>query len=489
MPIVDQFEPVSVAQPKIEIMKKSLLYTSCLTASLLALAPGVNAQTNVWWDNNGAATATSGTWDTTSPNWNISSNLNASTFQFTNDNFAIFSGGGGTIASMTISVPGPVTCQGLGNGTTFSGTASGAYITTLTLSGVGPITLPAGAWPFECGNGPAPTTLITGPIAGPGGIVQHNSGALELLGTKTYPGGNPVNGGQILWYNNNNSFGTGPITNTGASSLEIAAGVSGTITLANPLVLNTASVLNFASGNTICTGPVTLGATTQLKNNGASTTTLTMSGAISGAFGINYQCGNGGKMVLSGPNTYTGASIIGTAGSGTILSVSSINSVSSPAQQANSSLGKPSSAANGTIAIGSTTGTATLVYTGAGETSDRVINLAGTTGGATIEMDGTGPLVLTSPFTATGVGNKTLTLQGTSTATNSIMGPIVDNASADKTALTKTQAGPWVLNGTNTFTANITNSGGTLVIGGAGNLGSGNYAGTIADTASLVYSS
>ena len=56
------------------------------------------------------------------------------------------------------------------------------------------------------------------------------------------------------------------------------------------------------------------------------------------------------------------------------------------------------------------------------ETSDRVINLAGTSGGAIIENDGSGPLVFSSSVTATAMGSKTLTLQGTSTDTNSLLG-------------------------------------------------------------------
>ena len=103
----------------------------------------------------------------------------------------------------------------------------------------------------------------------------------------------------------------------------------------------------------------------------------------------------------------------------------------------------PASAAAGTINIGNSTFTSTLIYTGSGETSDRVINLVGTTGGATIEMDGTGPLVLTSALTATGVGAKTLTLQGSSTAANSIA-KVVDSSSG-ATAIAKAQAGTWVI--------------------------------------------
>jgi autotransporter-associated beta strand protein len=142
---------------------------------------------------------------------------------------------------------------------------------------------------------------------------------------------------------------------------------------------------------------------------------------------------------------------------------------------ASSSLGKPSSVANGTINIGSSSVTGTLVYTGGGETSDRVINLAGTTGGATLQNEGTGALVFTSAFTATGAGDKKLTLQGANTDNNEISGKIVNNSSANITSVTKAGAGKWILSGANTYSGNTTlgSSSGILGIGNASALGTG----------------
>ena len=461
------------------------------------LAHQAGAQTAQWWDNNGASNPSSGTWDTTTTNWANSSTLTASTVAFTNGNFPIFTASSSTnLGTLTVTVPGAVTCEGLGNGTTSGGSASGSYVTNLIFNGAGSINLPSGAWPFECGNGPAPGTIINVPITGPGGIIQHNSGTLYLYGNNSYSGGTTATGGQIINYNNNNSFGTGPITNsTGSTSLLTTNSSTHIVTLANPFYMNSGTaVFNFGSGNTISTGPWYLGTTTQLKDNGG-TAPLTLSGAISsvgGAYGLTLETPGGATITLSGPNTYIGPTAIGVQGATTTVSVSSINSVNTPAQQASSSLGVPSSAANGTIAMASTTFAGKLVYTGPGETSDRVINLAGTTGGAIIEMDGAGPLVLTSPFTTTGNGIKTLTLQGSSTAANTISGAIVNSTSA--TTLTKAQAGSWILAGNNTFTGPITNSGGgTLTIGGSGDLGdsggNGSYTGIITNSATFVYAS
>jgi len=158
--------------------------------------------------------------------------------------------------------------------------------------------------------------------------------------------------------------------------------------------------------------------------------------------------------VLNGANTYTGTTSV-SAGT---LSIISIKSVSGGA----SAVGAPITAGNGTIAIGSSTIAGTLVYTGTGDSSDRVINLAGTTGGATIDQSGTGVLSFTSALTATGVGAKTLTLQGSSAGTASITAAIVNGSGT--TSLTKTGSGEWTLSGVNTYTGATTISAGTLLV-------------------------
>jgi autotransporter-associated beta strand protein len=104
---------------------------------------------------------------------------------------------------------------------------------------------------------------------------------------------------------------------------------------------------------------------------------------------------------------------------------------------------------------------------GTGETTDRVINLAGTTGGGTIDQSGTGLLQLTSAFTATGAGVKTLTLQGSTGGTGEIAGAIVDNSSTNKTSVTKAGTGTWTLSGSNTYTGATIVNAGTLLVNGS----------------------
>src|SRR5580658_2518520 len=95
------------------------LSTALFAASICLglLANYASGQTNEYWDNNGASAATSGTWDNTTHNWALTSSLTASTGTFTNDNFAVFAGGSTTITALTITVPGAVTCEGIGDGT------------------------------------------------------------------------------------------------------------------------------------------------------------------------------------------------------------------------------------------------------------------------------------------------------------------------------------------------------------------------------------
>ncbi len=121
-----------------------------------------------------------------------------------------------------------------------------------------------------------------------------------------------------------------------------------------------------------------------------------------------------------------------------------------------------------TINIGSTTTGATLSIVGnnatlANLTTSKVINLAGTTGGATIlaNQTGTSPgVIFNADFTASGAGAKTLILGGANIGANTINGAIVNSTS--NTAVTKIDAGRWILGGVNTYTGATTIANGTL---------------------------
>ncbi len=206
-------------------------------------------------------------------------------------------------------------------------------------------------------------------------------------------------------------------------------------------------------------GPVTLAGDMTGTNDGivgSNAGTGTISGTISETGGSRVLSkSGGGAIALTGPNTFTGKTAILNGA----LSAGSLNNVAGGS--ASSSLGVPTTVANGTIDIGNVAATGQLIYTGAGETTDRVINLNGTTGGATLTQSGAGNLKFASDFTATGLGNKTLTLQGSTAGTGEIAGAIVNSAGLN-TGLTKNGTGTWTLGGSNTYTGTTTVNAGTL---------------------------
>lgn len=300
-------------------------------------------------------------------------------------------------------------------------------------------------------------TTFSGSYSGTGTLTKSGSG------TETFSAANSfssvaLNAGRIN-VQDSGALGSGTITVTPtANVLLVNNGSSLTVTLNNPMTLNASAFtvdLSANSGDTLNLNGKISGAADWKKDNTAST----------------------GKVVLgNSANDFTGSV---TVFAGT-LGINSIANVGGGA----SSLGAPTTVASGTVKLGSTTSTATLQYTGSGHTSDRVIDLAGTTGGATIDASGTGPLVLSSALTASGAGIKTLTLTGTSTAANTIAGPIVDNSSANTTSLTKSGAGTWVLSAANTFSGKVAINAGVLSVNAVNRLGA-LPASAVADQVSL----
>lgn len=468
--------------PSIPIQKtmKRLKFISpflCLLLSFLANKAGAAV---ISWDPNGTTSiGGSGTWDTSGLNWSTSTSeaqvSTGSLVAWNNatgvTNAACFSAGpssGSSQGTFTIAVNSAINMGGIYNGALNPGSDF------LTFSGTGSFNLASGQASFDTAGTVAGTTTIIIPITGVGPLASQGSGSLFLFGTNTYSGGTSLQGTGGVNFDNNGSFGTGPIT-WGVSGTVLATpandshgntGATGPITITNSVVTISGSqiIVGLAGAPLTFSGPWTLPAsgTVSLQYQPVSTT-MTISGVIGGAAGFTKT--GVGTLVLSGANTNSGQTVIANG----LLSVNSLNKVTSGS--ASSSLGHPTTAANGTIGLGATTTAGTLIYTGVGETTDRVLNLAGTTGGATIENDGSGPVTFTSALTASGAASKTLTIQGTSTAANTIAGVIVNNSSANKTSLTKAQGGTWVLSGANTYTGNTSVTGGTLDLASGGSIG------------------
>jgi autotransporter-associated beta strand protein len=211
--------------------------------------------------------------------------------------------------------------------------------------------------------------------------------------------------------------------------------------------------INVTGGNLSLNASGTYGAV-NLEASRTITANITGSqrvGAIAGEGSTLTKTGTGTTSLLSA-SSYTGATSIQ---NGSLV----VNSL--PALGITGGLGAPTTAANGTIAIGSGATTGVLRYVGGGDTTDRVVNLSGTTGGATIDASGSGALVFTSAFTASGAGTKTLTLTGTSTAANSI--GFIPTVSSGTLSVNKTGSGLWRMTGASTYTGRLTVLDGTIV--------------------------
>lgn len=363
-----------------------------------------------------------------------------------------------TAGTMTISLPFKFTT----NVPTITTTSGG----TLTVSG----NVDNFSWTITCaGTG---TLSISGVLSGSGGIIKNGSGTLNFTNTNTYTGGTTLNTG-ILSTSQAGGFGniSGAITINGGTLRSSRGSV---LTLNNyPFTINASFSITGALGNfNLGSGAVTLTANVTITTSFAGTTFFSFAGAVSGGFNIIHA--GSGYLAFTGTNsTFTGT-YSETSSWGTY--VSNLANLSS-----NSSLGAPSSIANGTINFNGGTNTNQLIFDGStNTTSSRVINLGGTTGGLSVYnlMDNSYAVTLTSNFTATGSGNKTLTLRGGNTASNTISGIIPDPASG-AISLTVDDASNYILSGNNTYTGTTTITSGSL------RLGAGSTTGQISNTSNV----
>jgi autotransporter-associated beta strand protein len=422
------------------------------------------------------------------------------------------------IGETTIAGPGTVKVSSIGTsgnpgnlGTNaVIGIGSGTTAGTLNYTGTGETTDRTVDLSGTTGGATIDTTGASGGLVFSGNFTASGAGGIKTLTLQGNTNNNAINGvvmdsagGATSLIKNGSGTWTlgGANTYTGTTTLRNGAlSVSSLGTIGNPGNLGEGSIIGLGQGNNAVilqytgagettdhifdlqgtTGSVTIDTSTStgplviignVTASGAGSKTLTLNGGqndnIQGVISDNsavnttsvLKQGNG-TWILSGANTYSGGTTIKTG----TLSVSSLGNAGNPGN-----LGT-----NATINIGQGGNNGTLAYTGAGETTDRVINLNGTNGNATIDTtNDTGPLIFTSDFTATGAGNKTLTLKGGNN--DIVQGAIVDNSPTNKTSLNKTGNGTWIIAGANTYTGGTTVTGGTLRVNGANaNLGTGN---------------
>ena len=373
--------------------------------------------------------------------------------------------------------------HGLGGATSSVGTGTVGNSAELQLSGNGGFDLYSGC-------------KLT--VNSPDGFLDLN-GQNDSMSTLTLSGAGPAGSGALI----NSSATASALTNAG-SGVVLAAnttiGGSGNITLAS--VVSGGYALTYAGSGTLAlsaantySGGTTInsGGTVLLNNSatGAGTGTITDNGTL----GVGIV---GNNIILANP----------ISGPGIVNMIQTLGD--------NLQLGGSMSGFTGTInCLASPGGNAKcqILTTGVGLSSAATINIAA---GGTLYIANPG-VTISGPVNIYGLGNNEIfgalriengalisgpvTLYGNTTMGNgqsgasklaTISGPISSATNGTYGIIFTAEPGTIVLSGTNTYTGSTTisnTSGNQLVIGGAGQLGSGNYAGAISNYATFNYAS
>jgi len=279
-------------------------------------------------------------------------------------------------------------------------------------------------------------------------MTTFSGGTVNLLGANnsTVYSGIRLNGSTTLNLAGNGSLGTADLVLNGGTStynLGLTSGSSSAVTLANNLIITSGTVntvLNIVPGagksltlNGLISSPSASGG---LVSFGAGTISI----AGTNSYNTKNQIVDGGKLEVAKFSTTDGSSL-GTAGEAT--------------------------AANLTLDNG------TLSYVGSEATNARNFTIG--VGGGRIEANGTGLLKMASTGTiaTSGSGNRSLTLAGANTATNSFSLKVADGTGG-VTTVVKNGTGVWNIAGTgSTYTGGTEVRGGTLIAGSGDTSGFG----------------
>jgi len=299
-----------------------------------------SAKADGYFDVNGTAAGygivNGGSYSWDDPNWAAASGGTAATANWVPGSFARFPGGvSGN--SYTVTVNNDESMAGLYE------LVSGVSL-TINAAGAGTLDITTVGGPIQgfLVSGSASSVIINAPITGSGGIAPELSGSLYLYGNNTYSGGTALglSGSTLTYINNNNSFGAA----SGGISINRGAGVfaavlaTAPVTIANNWTdLGTGDGVNFASSAScpvVCNGTWSVGTSGFLmRNNGNNTSPLTLTGKISGTGGVTYSGANGGRIIVSGANAYSGATTIGSSGATAItLKLGAANTIASSSQ-------------------------------------------------------------------------------------------------------------------------------------------------------------
>ena len=378
----------------------------------------------------------------------------------------VISGTGGiSVDPGTSATPGTLTLTGTN---TYSGTTTILTGATLQL-GNGTVDGTIAATSGVTNNGTLVYNWTTGHtasyvISGTGGVNKLGAGTATLTGANTYNGVTNVNVG-ALNIQNATALGstTGGTTVATGAALEIQGGIivgAETLTLNGTGIANGGALRNISGINTFG-GAITLASASRINSDAG---TLTLSGAIGGAFGLTV--GGGGNTAISGV-IGTGAGTLTKDGTGT-LTLTGTNTYSGVTTITAGTLQLGDGTTDGTIAnTTSVINNGTLAYNWVADHSVGYV------------ISGTGAVTKTGAGTATFTGANTYT--GATTING---GRILVNGSLANTAVTINAGG--ALGGKGSIAGLVTasagaaqidlrdNSIGTLTLSGGLTLNSGN---------------
>ncbi|MGA2259547.1 MAG: autotransporter-associated beta strand repeat-containing protein, partial [Thermoguttaceae bacterium] len=371
------------------------------------------------------------------------------------------------------------------------------------------------------GGGNDLSSTFSGVIAdgtgGPGSLVKAGTGILTLCGNNTYSGSTTISGGTLQIGNGGNTgiLGKGPVTNNAAlvfdrgdSGLVVSSAISGSGSLAQigsgMLTLGTA---NSYTGNTIVTGgTLDLGNSSAIQNSTLTTSgagTLSFGGLSSATFGGLSGSGNlllantaGTAVALSvGANnsntTYSGVLSDNTAGGSLyklgsgLFTLTGPNTYTGPTTIGSGTLQIGNGVTDGSIASSSgITNNATLIYNlVGGQSYGNVIS-----GSGGLYETGSGTLTLTGSNTFAGptiviggnlVGNTAslptaITLANNANVTFSqVFNGTFSNTISGNGSLVMQGPGALTMTATNTYTGGTIVGGGILAVANNSALGSG----------------